>query len=63
MNNLLRHFLFLLLVPFLLLPLIPILIIFPLVMPPLLVLSPGLLLLAVLIGVGGYSNNNTKHTL
>jgi len=38
--------------PFLLLPLLPILILFPLVMPPLFVLSPGLLLIMVMVLTG-----------
>jgi len=38
--------------PFLVLPLLPALILFPLIMPPLLVLAPGLLLILAMVVTG-----------
>lgn len=46
------HLLWFLTFPFLLVPLIPLLILFPLVLPPLLLLFPGILLILALVLTG-----------
>jgi len=52
MRKKLLHLLSFLLFPLLLLPLLPLIVLFPLVLPPLLLLFPGLLLIAALVLTG-----------
>jgi hypothetical protein len=52
MKKQLLHFLVFLSFPIIMLPLLPLIIIFPLVLPPLVVLFPGLLLIAAMVVIG-----------
>jgi len=60
MKKNLFHILLFLAFPFLVLPLLPALILFPLIMPPLLVLAPGLLLILVMVLTGTPVNGPAK---
>ena len=60
MKKKLFHALLFVAFPFLVLPLLPALVLFPLIMPPLLVLAPGLLLIVLMVITGSPVNAADK---